>query len=98
MPKKMEIFKKSLLVVAVLAALTACSSERVPRYTTEGAMVDFKKARPIKVMDSYNKTLIVADSFVAVVAVVVVFLQQPQLLPFEFQPCSFSEAQIHYSY
>ena len=42
--------------------------------------------------------MIVADSFVAVVAVVVVFLQQPQLLPFEFQPCSFSEAQIHYCY
>ena len=63
MPKKMEVFKKSLLVVAVLSALAGCSDEPVPKYTPEGAMVDFKKARPIKVMDSYNKTLIVADSF-----------------------------------
>ena len=62
MPKKMEVFKKSLLIVAVLSALAGCS-DPVPKYTTEGAIVDFKKARPIKVMDSYNKTLIVADSF-----------------------------------
>ena len=62
MPKKMEVFKKSLLAVAVFSALVGCS-EPPPKYTTENAMIDFKKANPIKVMDSYNKTLIVADSF-----------------------------------
>jgi len=62
MPKKMEVFKKSLLAVAVFSALVGCS-EPPPKYTTENAMIDFKKANPIKVMDSYNRTLIVADSF-----------------------------------